>query len=192
MCGIVGEMHRLPVLVLVIAACGSSKPRSDGEPYPVGVTIGGELLNGPTRCTYEAPASVARLTLGNTAAELVGEGQITKVCGASRSTHDVIEPTGIRIDGPSKIKAGATDNVTYRAQLVAGERDLHGITSGNARPTWFHGKDCDGIAAFGPVQASREASVAAITRDLVTTAAGTCTLHVELLGRRGSLAVTIE
>ncbi len=185
-------MKRLGVVILcVLGACGSKKG-SRTEAYPVGISVGaGAVIVGASSCTYEAPASVAKLGASHTSAELVGEGEITETCGETRRTLDVLKPTGVRIDGPEKGKVGAKD-LRFVATLVAGARTLTGVTSSNARAMWTQGNDCKDTAAFGPVLGAQNAGGSDIARELVAMKPGTCTIYVELLGQRTRRTVTIE
>jgi hypothetical protein len=165
----------IAVAELLLFGCGKSAPppKADGEPYAIGATLGAS-------CTIDGKPTVVKIDPKLQVATLVGAGQITKTCGDKKSIHDVVQATTLAIEGPVVVKAGVA-NQRFTAKVFAGTVEL-GIV--DAQPTWFQGPDCANVAAFAPLAGAH--------RELVVIAPGTCTLHAELFGARGSLAVKVE
>ncbi len=184
------------LLGAAVCACGSKAPGR--EAWAVGTYIGGgSFLTGPSSCTYDAPPAVAELSRnekGNAfMAKLVGPGAITETCGSNKTVHDVLVATALRIDGPATVKVGASGTTDFfSVKPLAGTRELMGVHQGGEQPQWSLGADCDGVAAFGPVLGSQDTGGPDITRTLVPTKPGTCTISAGILGVTATKTVTIK
>ncbi len=194
-------------LVAVSTVCGSSiEPVEPAElpgaktreAWAVGTNIGGgSFLTGPSSCTYEAEPAVATLSKHHETGEpfmagLVGPGTITEICGGTRTVHDVLAATALRIDGPATIAVKTEPSESYRVTPLAGDRVLHGVKQGGESPDWTLGPDCAGVATFGPVLGSTDTGGSDITRKLIAAKPGICTLEAKALGLSVTRAITVK
>jgi hypothetical protein len=116
---------------------------------------------------------------------------ITETCGDTKRTIDALKATRLEIAGADTLKVGATSD-HYAVKVFAGDRPLRGVEQGNKAPDWQLDKDCDGIATFGPVLGAQDTGGADISRTLVTTKAGSCTLEASVLGIATTKTVAIK
>lgn len=184
------------LLLVSLCLCACSSGKSDPTPaHAVGTFLGGgSFLFGPdtSGCTYEAPPSVAEIGGSRTMAKLVGEGTVTKVCGDKRTSIQVLSPTRARIDGPAKVAVGGAQEEPYRAQVLAGDRELEGAVQGSVQPEWALGEDCKGVAAFQRVLGAQDTGGRSILRYLDAMKPGKCTLKVSLLGVSAERVIQVE
>jgi hypothetical protein len=82
-------------------------------------------------------------------------------------------PTGVKIEGPTRIKAGTRSDL-FQALLVANGETL----GGEPALDWQLGSDCDGIAEFAAVLGSQDTGGPDPSRRLETKSKGTCTVVV--------------
>jgi hypothetical protein len=108
----------------------------------------------------------------------IAAGTITKDCGGTKSTVKAHVPTGAKIEGPTKLKAGAQDarDVFFKGALVADGKEL----GGEAHIDWQLGPDCAGVAEFDLVLGSQDTGGKDRMRKLVNTKPGTCTVTLGL------------
>jgi hypothetical protein len=125
-------------------------------------------------------------------AKLVGAGTITETCGNQKTFYDVLAATAGRIEGPESWKIGATGDDGYQFIPLAGTRPLRGLHAGGESPEWSLGKDCAGVATFGVVLGAQDTGGRDITRKLVGTKAGRCTITATALGVSASKTVQIR
>lgn len=159
--------------------------------------MGGGSIFGPESCSYFAKPEVAELSADNRGnifmATLVGEGTVTKTCGETKISYDVRTATAARIKGPGAWKIGAP-TPTARLEFIplAGSRELLGVRSGSAGPDWSLGNDCAGVATFAPVLGAQDTGGADVSRSLVATKPGTCTISATMLGVTATKTVKVQ
>ena len=168
------------ILAIAVAGCGSSGPSSLGT-FAVGTYIGGgSVLTGADDCTYEGGPAVfspsgTDATPSATPAPgprfITGPGRILVHCPKVELTAEAIEPTGVAIAGPAKVKRGGPSEM-FTAHLVAGGKEL----DGQASLEWKLAPDCAGRATFAPVLGAQDTGGRDRSRTLETAAAGTCTV----------------
>ena len=185
-------------LLLIVAVFACSAKHLPREAYAVGTYIGGgSVLFGPKGCTYEAPPAVADLATDEHGrrfmAELKGEGTIIQTCRDVKTTYDVVKATAGRINGPASLKTGSEDpSARFSFVPLAGTRELLGIHQGGPSPEWSLGTDCAGVATFGVVMGAQDTGGPDITRTLVATRGGACTITATVLGVAASKTVQIK
>ena len=189
-------MEKISLLLIVagVACCAKRLPH---EAYAVGTYIGGgSWLFGPSDCTYEAPPAVAHLSTDEHGrrfmAKLEGEGSVIETCRDVKTTYDVVKATGGRINGPTSLKTGSDPSARFSFVPLAGTRELRGVHQGGPSPEWSLGKDCEGLATFGAVLGAQDTGGADITRTLVATRAGACTITATVIGITASKTVQIR
>ena len=170
------RMTKLALLALALVGCGSHTSR--GEVHAVGTYIGGgSILFGADDCSYSGAPGVL---VGSSATPergprfVRGAGPITIACPKVTRQVTALEPTGAKIWGEEKMKAGETQLVS--ANLVAGADDL----VGEARIEWALGSDCTNVASFGPVMGAQDTGGPDRSRDLRAAGKGTCHVTVTL------------
>jgi hypothetical protein len=189
--------HMKAILVVAIIAIAGCKSRPPRAAHAVGTYLGGgSTLTGPSSCTYDAAPAVAELATDASGkkfmAKLVGEGTITETCGDTKTIYDVVTATAARIDGPATWKVGATASDHFSFAPLAGARVLEGVHQGGPSPDWSLGKDCEGVATFGEVLGAQDTGGADITRSLIGTKAGSCTITAALLGVTATKTVQLR
>jgi len=171
---------------LAFTACSKSPSR---EAYAVGTYIGGgSVIFGSSHCTYEGPSTVIGFNGdGREIGELIGPGEVIEDCKGTKTTYDVLAPTGVRIAGPAHVPSGKSR--FYSAVAVAGSRTL---TGDGPRPAWTLGPDCNGIAQEIPDSSAQDTGGRSSNLELEGTAKGTCTLTTERFGYKATLTVKVD
>lgn len=183
-----GSISTLTVLLCVAtAACGG--PRwAGGEvvsyEHAVGTYIGGgSMITGSDPCEYASDSDVfgPRSVESGVDARASGPrfvlrpGPIEARCPKWKDAITAVQPKGAQIEGLIELTVGDTMN-SYSTHFVANGHAING--DGNAE--WTLGPDCAGVATFAPVMGSQDTGGPEKHRHLVTTKAGTCTVHVAL------------
>ena len=162
-------------VIALVAACGGRGTGSLPD-QAVGTDIGGgSMIVGPDDCKYTGSPGV--FVEGDKPKDgprfVRGPGKITVTCPKTTLEVEALVPTAARISGPSE--TGKTSDL-FQASLYAGDREL----DGQPRLEWTLGKDCDGLATFGPVLGSQDTGGRSRSRTLVTSGKGTCTVIATL------------
>jgi hypothetical protein len=148
----------------------------------------GSVWGAAPNCNYEATPT-SSLDGGT----LVGPGQVTKICGGTRETFEVVAPTGAqiqRIDGDVVLKPGGGP-ARFRAVPVAGTNEL--TTDGNFSVIWTPADDCTAsVTTDVDMPAGGDSLHGSYTISVVPKAKGTCTLAAEVVGQKTSQKIVVE
>ncbi len=81
---------------------------------------------------------------------------------------------------------------SYRITVQAAGRELDGVRQGGEAPVWTLGPDCAGVAELAPVMGSQDTGGPDITRTLVPSKPGSCTLKASVLAVAAERTIQIK